>query len=66
MTGGVLSRAQDREGLPDANARFQALNGWYDTGDIALVDQERYITIKGRLEAISKVSGEMVSLTAWC
>jgi acyl-[acyl-carrier-protein]-phospholipid O-acyltransferase/long-chain-fatty-acid--[acyl-carrier-protein] ligase len=49
---------------PEANAQFQALNGWYDTGDIASVDAERYVTIRGRLKRFAKVSGEMVSLTA--
>ena len=49
---------------PDANAQFQALEGWYDTGDIASVDADRFVTILGRLKRFAKVSGEMVSLTA--
>jgi len=49
---------------PEPNAKFQAQAGWYDTGDVARVDDDGFLYILGRLKRFAKVSGEMVSLTA--
>ncbi|MBO7741980.1 MAG: AMP-binding protein [Victivallales bacterium] len=37
---------------------------WYRTGDLVQVDEENYITFKGRLKRFVKIGGEMISLPA--
>ncbi|MCG6976050.1 MAG: AMP-binding protein [Acidiferrobacterales bacterium] len=37
-------------------------DGWYETGDMGLVDDDGYLWHKGRLKRFVKIGGEMVSL----
>lgn len=51
--------------LNDQEKTAQVLNGgWYNTGDIAKIDREGFVTITDRLSRFSKIGGEMVSHTA--
>ncbi len=46
-------------GLPEKTAEVLR-EGWYDTGDMARIDEDGFIFITGRLSRFSKIGGEMV------
>jgi acyl-[acyl-carrier-protein]-phospholipid O-acyltransferase/long-chain-fatty-acid--[acyl-carrier-protein] ligase len=48
----------------EAKTNEVLIDGWYNTGDIVILDQEEFITITDRLSRFSKIGGEMVSHTA--
>ena len=63
----VVSGANIMKGYLFADAPGQIVpppDGWHDTGDIVSMDDEGYITIKGRAKRFAKIGGEMVSLGA--
>jgi acyl-[acyl-carrier-protein]-phospholipid O-acyltransferase/long-chain-fatty-acid--[acyl-carrier-protein] ligase len=46
-------------GRPDLTAQAMR-DGWYVTGDIAIVDEDGFVRITDRLSRFSKIGGEMV------
>ena len=60
MLGYLLPNSDGQLHPPDAHDG----TGWYDTGDIAKIDDEAFIFIQGRAKRFAKIGGEMVSLLA--
>lgn len=49
---------------PDKPGELQTFEGgWHDTGDIVSIDEDGYVTIRGRLKRFAKIGGEMISLS---
>jgi acyl-[acyl-carrier-protein]-phospholipid O-acyltransferase/long-chain-fatty-acid--[acyl-carrier-protein] ligase len=53
---GYLDTAKPGEIVPPKD-------GWHDTGDVVSIDEDGYLSIRGRLKRFAKIGGETVSLT---
>lgn len=57
---------EDKPGIiqkPQHKIEGKIRRKWYDTGDIAKIDDDGFITILGRAKRFAKIAGEMISLT---
>ena len=61
IMSGYLLHGTDGNIRPPGTERGE---GWYDTGDIAAIDDDGYIELLGRVKRFAKIGGEMISLAA--
>ncbi len=65
--GKILLRGENVMGgyyQDDAETASHFHNGWYDTGDMGVLDEDGFLWHRGRLKRFVKIGGEMVSLVA--